>query len=116
MSENQGTAAEMKRDGEPEQNAAVEISTDPILEPLTEAAELGDAGFAMATREGVAAAVRQAAARSAEALRKMQHADGYWVGDLTADSTLQSDYVLLQMWLYPPAADGSWNPPTMPKI
>ncbi len=49
-------------------------------------------------------------------LESLQHADGYWVGDLTADSTLQSDYILLQMWLYPAAPDGSWNPPTMPRI
>ncbi len=45
-----------------------------------------------------------------------QYADGYWYGDLTADSTLQSDYILLQMWLYPADAEGRWDPPTMPKI
>ena len=58
-----------------------------------------------------------AAARLATlALQRKQSSEGYWCGDLTADSTLQSDYILLQMWLYPAAPDGSWNPPTMPKI
>ncbi len=49
-------------------------------------------------------------------LQARQNPQGYWCGDLTADSTLQSDYILLQMWLYPPAQDGTWNPPTLPKI
>jgi squalene-hopene/tetraprenyl-beta-curcumene cyclase len=59
----------------------------------------------------------QAAAVQAErALIAQQYPDGYWYGDLTADSTLESDYILLQMWLYPADPDGTWNPPTMPKI
>jgi squalene-hopene/tetraprenyl-beta-curcumene cyclase len=62
------------------------------------------------------AEARSTAVRAASALQSKQHADGHWAGDLTADSTLQSDYILLQMWLHPAAADGSWNPPTMPKI
>jgi len=57
-----------------------------------------------------------AADRAAITLGTLQNTEGYWVGDLTADSTLQSDYILLQMWLYPAAKDGSWNPPTMAKI
>ncbi|HWR35443.1 MAG TPA: squalene--hopene cyclase [Clostridia bacterium] len=59
---------------------------------------------------------RSSAVQAASALQSKQYSDGYWHGDLTADSTLQSDYILLQMWLYPAAPDGSWNPPTMPKI
>jgi squalene-hopene/tetraprenyl-beta-curcumene cyclase len=31
--------------------------------------------------------------------------------ELTADSTLESDYILLQLWLHPPEG-GVWNPPT----
>jgi squalene-hopene/tetraprenyl-beta-curcumene cyclase len=55
--------------------------------------------------------------RAAEALLAKQYPEGYWYGDLTADSTLQSDYILLQMWLYPASPeDGSWNPPTMPRV
>ena len=57
-----------------------------------------------------------AANLAAKTLCEKQYEAGYWVGDLTADTTLLSDYILLQMWLYPPAQDGSWNPPTMPKI
>ncbi len=56
------------------------------------------------------------AIRAARTLESRQHPEGYWVADLTADSTLQSDYILLQMWLYPPDADGVWAPPTMPGI
>src|SRR5579883_2855477 len=57
-----------------------------------------------------------------EALRKAvdyllsrQSQDGYWWADLTADSTLESDFVLLQLWLHPPSG-GAWNPPTRPLI
>jgi len=56
------------------------------------------------------------AENAAKSLLEKQFDDGYWYGDLTADSTLQSDYILLQMWLYPAAENGSWNPPTMPRI
>ena len=27
---------------------------------------------------------------------------GYWWAELTADTTLESDYILLQLWLHPP--------------
>jgi squalene-hopene/tetraprenyl-beta-curcumene cyclase len=116
MTETHGTAAEMKREDRSEAGIETKTNAESLTTMLVDSSELAGAGFAMATREGLAAAARLASARSAEALRKMQYAEGYWVGDLTADSTLQSDYILLQMWLYLPAADGSWNPPTMPKI
>ena len=45
----------------------------------------------------------------------LQHNSGYWWGDLTADTTLESDYILLQLWLYPPE-NGVWNPPTRDKV
>jgi len=35
---------------------------------------------------------------AAVALLDKQDSAGYWCGDLTADSTLLSDYILLQMW------------------
>jgi|WetSurMetagenome_2_1015567.scaffolds.fasta_scaffold53423_2 squalene-hopene/tetraprenyl-beta-curcumene cyclase len=57
-----------------------------------------------------------AAMSAAHTLESQQNSEGYWCGDLTADSTLQSDYILLQMWLYPPGRHGAWNPPTLPKI
>ncbi len=59
---------------------------------------------------------RALALHAARALELKQHPEGYWNGDLTADSTLQADYILLQMWLYPADAEGRWNPPTLPKI
>jgi squalene-hopene/tetraprenyl-beta-curcumene cyclase len=52
---------------------------------------------------------------SAEALTGMQHREGYWCAELTADSTLESDYVLLQLWLHPPV-NGAWNPPSKARI
>ena len=45
----------------------------------------------------------------------LQHEDGYWCALLTADTTLESDYILLQLWLQPPVA-GAWNPPNRPQI
>jgi squalene-hopene/tetraprenyl-beta-curcumene cyclase len=59
---------------------------------------------------------RSAASLAARALLAKQSPDGYWNGDLTADSTLQSDYILLQMWLHPADSEGRWNPPTVEKI
>ena len=56
-------------------------------------------------------------ARSAEAARRasafvssLQSEEGYWCAQLTADTTLESDWVLLQLWLSPPTEDGRWNP------
>jgi squalene-hopene/tetraprenyl-beta-curcumene cyclase len=49
------------------------------------------------------------------ALLGMQSEEGYWWAELTADSTLESDWILLQLWLHPPV-DGVWNPPTRPQI
>src|SRR5271165_4833985 len=57
----------------------------------------------------------QAARRATDFLVSMQHEQGYWWGELTADTTLESDYILLQLWLHPPI-DGEWNPPTRPLI
>jgi len=52
-----------------------------------------------------------AAKRAQRFLLNQQRPEGYWQVDLTADSTLESDYILLQLWLHPPQ-DGVWNPPT----
>src|SRR5690349_12774879 len=49
--------------------------------------------------------------RAADALLRMQHDSGYWWAELTADSTLESDWILLQLWLHSPV-DGVWSPPT----
>jgi len=56
-----------------------------------------------------------AAERAAQSLLSLQDGAGFWRGDLTADTTLESDYVLLNLWLYPPDSVG-WHPPTKDKI
>ena len=45
----------------------------------------------------------------------LQREDGFWCGELTADSTLESDWLLLLLWLYPPQG-GVWNPPAREKV
>jgi squalene-hopene/tetraprenyl-beta-curcumene cyclase len=52
----------------------------------------------------------------AQALLNLQTEPGYWCGELTADSTLESDYILLQMWLHPPEPGMAWNPPSRRRI
>src|ERR1700677_727526 len=61
--------------------------------------------------EGAAQAARKSTAHFA----RTQDQAGYWPALLTADTTLESDYILLQLWLHPPE-DGVWNPPTRPLI
>lgn len=61
------------------------------------------------------AAASRAALRGSSRILGLQRADGFWCGDLTADSTLESDWLLLMLWLYPPQG-GIWNPPQSPKI
>ena len=54
--------------------------------------------------------------KSAQALLDLQKPEGYWCGDLLADTTLESDYILLQLWLYRPESGTGWNPPTAGRI
>ena len=56
------------------------------------------------------------ARKASDALLRQQHADGYWWAQLTADTTLESDWILLQLWLQPPAANGVWNPTNRDQI
>jgi len=53
--------------------------------------------------------------RGAGYLLGRQNGQGYWWADLTADSTLESDFILLELWRHPPQ-NGVWNPPTKPLI
>ena len=53
----------------------------------------------------------QAARRATDYLTGIQAQQGYWWAELTADTTLESDYILLQLWLHPPV-EGVWNPPS----
>ncbi len=61
--------------------------------------------------ERLTAAAADVTRRAADYLIRLQHPDGYWWGELTADTTLESDFILLQLWLYPPEG-GVWSPPT----
>ncbi|MEN6608113.1 MAG: prenyltransferase/squalene oxidase repeat-containing protein, partial [Bryobacteraceae bacterium] len=60
---------------------------------------------------GAAEGVRRAAAY----LLGLQRPEGYWWAELTADTTLESDFILLQLWLYPPEG-GVWSPPNRNQI
>jgi squalene-hopene/tetraprenyl-beta-curcumene cyclase len=60
-------------------------------------------------------AVGDAIRRSAEHLAGLQAPDGHWCAELTADTTLESDFILFQLWLHPPV-DGVWAPASRPRI
>ncbi len=66
-------------------------------------------------RNILASACSEAAERSAHALLDLQKPEGYWCGDLLADTSLESDYILLQLWLHKPDSQG-WNPPSAGRI
>jgi len=53
----------------------------------------------------------QATRKTTAYFSQTQFESGYWWAELTADTTLESDYILLQLWLHPPQ-NGAWNPPT----
>lgn len=53
--------------------------------------------------------------RASSSLLERQSREGFWWAKLRADSTLESDYVLLQLWLHPPV-QGVWNPPTRARV
>ena len=57
----------------------------------------------------VVSALAQAIQRAAGQLLSKQDRRGFWWAELTADTTLESDYILLQLWMHPPR-DGEWNP------
>ena len=57
---------------------------------------------ALQVERNLETAARDATRKSAQYLTSLQAGNGHWCGELTADSTLESDYVLFQLWLYPP--------------
>jgi squalene-hopene/tetraprenyl-beta-curcumene cyclase len=65
--------------------------------------------------DALVAGVSRAALRASIRLLGLQRADGFWGGELTADSTLESDWLLLLLWLYPPQG-GVWDPPQRDKV
>ncbi len=60
-------------------------------------------------------AAGEAIRKASVSLLNKQTAEGFWWADLRADSTLESDYILMQLWLHPPV-DGVWNPSTRPQV
>jgi len=58
-----------------------------------------------------AAALTEPIRKAAGQLLSQQDPAGFWWGELTADTTLESDYILLQLWMHPPQG-AVWNPPT----
>lgn len=61
------------------------------------------------------AAAAGAIHRASNALLERQFREGYWWADLRADTTLESDYILMELWLHPPV-NGVWNPPNRARI
>ena len=51
------------------------------------------------TIDALSAGVSHAIRRAAGALLAQRHDQCYWWADLTADTTLESDYILLELWL-----------------
>jgi len=61
------------------------------------------------------AACAEAQRRAVNHLLGLQKPEGYWWADLTADTTLESDFILLELWRNPPEG-GVWNPPNRARI
>lgn len=63
------------------------------------------------------ARMNRAIDRATGHLLSLQRQEGFWWGDLTADTTLESDYILVQLWLHPPDEDSTqWDPPNISSI
>lgn len=63
--------------------------------------------------QAIGRGVRQAA----EHLLRLQQDEGYWCALLTADTTLESDFVLMELWLDPPSrTDMRWSPARRPMV
>jgi hypothetical protein len=54
-----------------------------------------------AEQQALFAKAQVCSTKAAQALLRCQKDNGSWCGDLTGDSTLLSDYILLQLWLQP---------------
>jgi squalene-hopene/tetraprenyl-beta-curcumene cyclase len=65
--------------------------------------------------DSLVANAAEAIRRASQALLERQYADGFWCADLTADTTLESDYILMEAWLHP-AENGVWSPPSAERI
>ncbi len=67
------------------------------------------------TSESLQINAADAIERASSSLLERQSKEGFWWAKLRADTTLESDYILTQLWLHPPV-DGVWNPPTRPRV
>ncbi len=65
------------------------------------------------TIEAVTLAASEAIRKASASLLKKQTAEGFWWADLRADSTLESDFILMELWLHPPV-DRSLESPHAP--
>lgn len=65
--------------------------------------------------DSLVANAAEAIRRASQALLERQYAEGFWCADLTADTTLEADYILMEAWLHP-AENGVWNPPSAERI
>jgi squalene-hopene/tetraprenyl-beta-curcumene cyclase len=65
--------------------------------------------------DALQSAAAEAMRRSAAYLAGLQSPDGHWCAELTADTTLESDYILFQLWLHPPV-DGVWQPASRARV
>ncbi|MGO9232223.1 MAG: squalene--hopene cyclase [Bryobacteraceae bacterium] len=63
-----------------------------------------------------AARIDRSLTAAAQALESLQQPLGCWWGDLTADTTLESDYILYRLWRHQPDEDGEWRPPAAERI
>ncbi|HTM50049.1 MAG TPA: squalene--hopene cyclase [Bryobacteraceae bacterium] len=64
---------------------------------------------ALQRTDTLTAGLAQGIQRAAAQLLQQQDRRGFWWAELTADTTLESDYILLQLWMHPPK-EGKWNP------
>src|SRR5581483_3968426 len=71
--------------------------------------------YGLQTTNPLNTATAEAIRRASASLLQRQSSEGYWWADLRADTTLESDYILMQLWLHPPV-NGSWEPPTRPLV
>jgi squalene-hopene/tetraprenyl-beta-curcumene cyclase len=62
--------------------------------------------------DALVSASSQALGRASDYLLGLRTKEGFWWGDLTADTTLESDFILLELWRHPPPKTGLWDPPS----
>ena len=65
--------------------------------------------------ESLVQAAGRACQRAADYLLARRNPQGYWQFDVTAGAALETDYILLELWLHPPE-NGVWSPPRPERI